>query len=119
MSIDDAPVLDPSVVETLRLLNEPGQPDVLQEVFGLFLSDAPTRVDAIVAAVDARDAAALQRAAHTLKGASGSIGALALQRACRALEEMGKQRVFDHAAEGVQTLTDQYARVKHAIDQLV
>jgi HPt (histidine-containing phosphotransfer) domain-containing protein len=110
--------LDAAVIESLRLLNEPGQPDVVHEVLGVFMNDAPARIAAIVAAVDAHDAVALQRAAHTMKGASGAIGAFALQRACRALEEMGKQASFDSAADAVQTLHREYARVKDEINRL-
>jgi HPt (histidine-containing phosphotransfer) domain-containing protein len=117
----DAPAspLDAAVLESLRQLSEPGQLDVVKEVLGLFLIDAPARMRAIDDAATARDAAALQRSAHTLKGASGTIGAFSLQRACRALEDMGKQASFDHVAAGLDTLHEEYRRVKCAIDQLL
>ena len=111
--------LDASVLDSLRQLSEPGQLDVVKEVLGLFLMDAPARVQAIDDAASARDAAALQRSAHTLKGASGTIGAFSLQQACRALEDMGKQAAFDDVATGLDALHKEYGRVKGAIDQLL
>lgn len=116
---DESAPLDPAVIDTLRQLNEPGEPEVIRELFGLFLTDAPARMQAIAAAVEARDAAALQRAAHTLKGASSAIGATSLHGACRALEDMGKRGVFDAAADRVAQLRDEYRRVEDAIDQLL
>ena len=114
-----APALDPAVLETLRQLNEPGQPDVVREVLGLFRTDAPSRLEAISTAMEAQDAAALQRAAHTLKGAAAAIGATALHGACRALEEAGKQGALDSVAADVATLRHEYERVRDAIDQLL
>jgi two-component system sensor histidine kinase/response regulator len=111
--------LDPGVLDTLRELSEPGRPDVLREVLGLFLTDGPMRLTAIEAAVTARDGAALQRSAHTLKGGAATIGALALQASCRVLEELGKQNRFDTAPEALAIMRREYARVKAAIDQLL
>ena len=113
------PAIDPAVIDTLRQLNVDGQPDVLEEVFGLFLTDAPARIDAIAAAVDHGDAPGLQRAAHTLKGAAGTIGAIPLQNVCRQLEQMGKQAAFAEAAAGLAALRLEYQRVKAESHQLL
>lgn len=119
MTDDIAPALDGEALDRLRSLNEPGQPDVVREVVGLFLADAPERLRAIAAAVHAGDAAALQRAAHTMKGASATIGARSLQRVCRGLEEMGRdQRVASAAAE-LSVLDREFTRVKDALHQLL
>ena len=111
--------LDPSVVDTLRQLTEDGQPDVLAEVLHLFLSDASARMSAIEAAVTHRDAAALQRAAHAMKGASATIGATALQGACRRLEEMGKQQHFGDADAALTAMRHEFERARAAIEQLL
>jgi len=68
-------VLDPAVVDSLRQLTPPGEPDVLGEVLRLFLDEVPRRVARLKAAWDDRNAGELQRAAHSLKGSSGNIGA--------------------------------------------
>ena len=39
------PVLDPAVLESLRQLTPPGEPDVLKVVLQLFLDDVPARVE--------------------------------------------------------------------------
>jgi HPt (histidine-containing phosphotransfer) domain-containing protein len=105
-----SPAIDPAVLATLRQLNEDGQPDVVKEVLGLFL------IDAAVANGDARG---LQRAAHTLKGASGTIGALALQRVCRGLEEMARQDALADARSALEEMHREFGRVKDEIDQLL
>ena len=71
----DPDVLDPAVVDSLRQLTPPGEPDVLGEVLRLFLDEVPRRIARLEAAWHDHNAGELQRAAHSLKGSSGNIGA--------------------------------------------
>jgi HPt (histidine-containing phosphotransfer) domain-containing protein len=103
----------------LRQLTESGQPDVATQVLGLFVQDAPARLAAIDAAVETGDAARLQRSAHALKGAAGTIGATALHDACRELEELGRQNTLAAAQAAVALMHHEYKRVKAEIDQLL
>jgi HPt (histidine-containing phosphotransfer) domain-containing protein len=112
-------VLDAAVLDSLRQLTQPGEPDLLADVLSLFLTDAPGRLDAIVAAAAEGDAAALHRSAHTLKGAAGAIGATALQLACRELEELAKRPGVAPGSADLATLHSEFARVKTAIDLLL
>jgi HPt (histidine-containing phosphotransfer) domain-containing protein len=119
MMADGSPALDPATIDTLRQLNDEGQPDVLTEVLGLFLADAPARLEAIAMSARAGDRLALQRAAHTLKGACGAIGAFALEEACRALEHMSKGDRFDDVPAGLVAVDREYARVQEAIAEVL
>jgi HPt (histidine-containing phosphotransfer) domain-containing protein len=60
-------------------------------VIALSHADAPARLEAIAAAVAARDAAALARGAHALKGGASNIGASAIQQEADALEALALQ----------------------------
>jgi HPt (histidine-containing phosphotransfer) domain-containing protein len=75
-----APALDPAVLDTLRSLNRPGEPDLVEQVLTMFLEDSPARIEAMSTAIGARDAVQLQRAAHNLKGSAANVGATELQR---------------------------------------
>lgn len=88
--MDARDVLDHDVVERLRQLTPPGEPDVLNEVLSLFLNEVPRKIDALRTAVTAGDRAAMQRTAHSLKGSSGNIGAHAMYDACRQLDDQAK-----------------------------
>lgn len=113
------PALDANVLESLRQLNQAGQPDIVREVLTVFLADAPARLAAIDQAIGAGDAQAVQRAAHALKGAAGSIGAMALQGCCRELEERGKDRELDGAAALGSAIRAECARVKTEITEIL
>ncbi len=84
------PPLDPAVVDSLRQLTPPGEPDVLAEILSVFLTEVPRRVDRLKSAFRDRDAAEVQRAAHSLKGSSGNIGADGMFEVCRQIDERAK-----------------------------
>jgi two-component system sensor histidine kinase/response regulator len=111
--------IDLDVIDRLRQLNQEGEPDVVREVFLLFLDDAPQRIVTIVEAIARRDAADVQRAAHTLKGAAANIGAHALQRLCLELELLARDGLPAGAAQLTQPLTDEFERVRTEIDRLL
>ena len=56
----------------------------------IFLDDCPTRLLAIQAGVEGRDAAALLEAAHALRGSVANFGAARAVEAALKLELMGK-----------------------------
>ena len=90
-----ADVATPEPVMDFGRLNEFKEFDdealsMTREVVGLFIADAPRRVDDIAQAIAAGDAEELSRAAHALKGAAGNIGAVAIQAVCATLETDAK-----------------------------
>jgi len=114
-----APVLDPVVLDQLRKLTPPGEPDVLAEILATFVDDVPRRIEGLRAALAAGDAVALQRAAHSLKGSSGNIGARALYETSRQLDELGKAGDLAAAVPVVEALTAEYAKVEAEIRRLL
>ena len=67
--------LDENVIETLRSLGSGSGVDVLADLTAAFVEDAQDRLRKMHQAVVAGDVTAARRAAHSLKGMSGSIGA--------------------------------------------
>ena len=113
------PVLDPAVLESLRQLTPPGEPDVLKEVLQLFLDDVPARVERLRSAWQGGDAVAVQRAAHSLKGSAGNIGATDLLGVCRQLDDLGRAGDLSNAAPLVTALDSEFARVQLEIKSLM
>ena len=74
-----------------------GDRELMIEVIRLFLEDYPTRLGNIEAAVNANDADGIRVAAHALKGAAGSLGAVAVYETSSELEQIGAERRPDAA----------------------
>lgn len=76
-------------------------------VIQLFLRFVPKQIEAIAAAVGARDAHATRASAHKLKGSCMAIGAMTMARACASLELLP-----DNAPQLLARLADEFQRVK-------
>ena len=113
------PALDPAVVASLRELTPPGEPDVLTEVLQLFLADVPGRIARLRDACAAGNAVEVQRAAHSLKGSAGNIGAHDLYAVCRQLDDQGRSGDLAGAEGLVGALETEYARVATEIQRLI
>ena len=112
-------VLDPSVVESLRQLTPPGEPDVLVEILNLFLNEVPKKIGTLRSAVIASDAISVQRTAHSLKGSSGNIGARAMHDICRQLDDRAKSGELARLQSLVEELDAEYSKVETEIRKLL
>jgi len=88
------PILDKATVVELRELMEEEFIDLMET----FLRDLPTQLGKIHESFAAGDAETLWRTAHTLKAASGSIGAPRISELCRQLEIIGRDESLHLAA---------------------
>jgi HPt (histidine-containing phosphotransfer) domain-containing protein len=79
-------VLDMSVVDELISLSDDGDPELLLDLIGLYLADAPSKLDAVMEGMRTGDLDKVERAAHSLKGSSGNLGARQLQHTCELLQ---------------------------------
>lgn len=108
--------IDQSVLASLKELQEEGEPDIVEEVGGLFLNHAPGKIAAIEKAAAQKDAKALQVSAHSLKSSSAYVGAMRLSAIAKDLEMIGRSGAVDGAAEKVERLKAEYLRVKTALE---
>lgn len=89
--------VDEGAITRLRELSEACGEDVLTKALALFSRDAPTHLAAMRDHLAAADAEALANAAHSLKGAAETLGAIRLRSLCRELERMGREDRIRHA----------------------
>ena len=106
---------DPAVV----LERVDGDRELLREIGGLFLQDAPRLLADIRNAVIRADALALEHAAHTLKGSVGNFGARLAFDTAMALEQMGRQGDFARAHESFALLEQQVNLLGPALETLM
>jgi HPt (histidine-containing phosphotransfer) domain-containing protein len=79
-----SPDLDPAALTRLERL---GGPPFVARILDLFLREAPPKVTALRAALDARDADAVAYWAHALVSSSGNLGATRMQELVRRIEQ--------------------------------
>ena len=115
----DDPILDPGVLDSLRQLTPPGEPDVLAQVLTLFRDEAAGRLARLQAALATASAGDMHRAAHSLKGSAGNIGAPALMAACRRLDDQARAGDLTDADKLVDEVGRELRRVEAEIARLL
>jgi CheY-like chemotaxis protein/HPt (histidine-containing phosphotransfer) domain-containing protein len=95
-----------------------GDVQLLREIIGLFEKDCPLLLGEIRTAVAASDAAALQRAAHRLKGSVSNFAARPAVEAAARLESLGASALIDEAGSALETLEQEIERLWPALAAL-
>jgi HPt (histidine-containing phosphotransfer) domain-containing protein len=115
---DPLDALDPAQLELLRSLDD-GEGVVLSEIIHEYLAQTEEGRGELVRTVEAGDSRALERTAHSLRGASANIGATALADVCAEMELQGRLEQLDATAELVERFDSEYGRVRDALDHVL
>ena len=111
----DHPVLD---LERLRLTSG-GDEGVQREIIALFMEDTRLRVAELAEASQRGETAALHREAHTIKGASATIGALRMQATAAVVEAAAAQGDLEAARAGVDAVCVSYRITRAHLGELL
>jgi len=111
-------VLDMAVVEELLSLTDDRNPELLLDLIQMFLDDGPRKVDAVLQGLRAGDFEQMERAAHSLKGSSGHLGAHLLQDVCEQIQVTSNKRDPALASRLAQQLTARFAEAQRALRAL-
>ncbi|MGA2306745.1 MAG: response regulator [Acidimicrobiales bacterium] len=118
-SEDGAPdPLDPAQLELLRSLDD-GEGAVLSEIIHEYLAQAELGRGELARIVEVGDPRALERAAHSLRGASANIGATVLADVCAEMELQGRLEQLDATGRLVERFDSEFGRVRDALDHLL
>jgi len=116
--MDMTAIIDRSVLDELRALGGPGD-DLLSEVIGVFLAEGPGQVRSVDEALASRDAAAIQRAAHQLKGSALGVGARQLAAVAAAVELSARAGEVDGATAAAVDLDAGFEAARGALTLLL
>jgi len=111
-------VLDMSVVEELLSFSDDGDPELLLDLIQMFLDDGPEKVRAVQEGLMAGDFDKMERAAHSLKGSSGNLGAHLLQDTCEKIQVATRLRQLDETRNLARDLIARFADAESALRHL-
>ena len=108
-------VLDQDVLNELISFSEDGDPELLLDLIHMFLDDSPSKVKAVEQGLKSGDFEKAERAAHSLKGSSGNLGATLVQEVCDQLQATTHNRELDASMLLAPELARQYACAEAAL----
>jgi len=92
--------------------------DLLGDIIELFKEDSVRQIAAIREAIGKKEAALVKRAAHTLRGTCGNLGAVEAAAITLDLEKLVAGGDFSRAEDKLRSLEVQIERVGKLLDEL-
>lgn len=89
--------------------------ELAAQVIGVFLSDIPTQLADLEAAIKQKDAATAQRVAHSIKGASATVGAEELRSVAFEGELLGRDGRLDELEALVPEIRERFTVAARAM----
>jgi HPt (histidine-containing phosphotransfer) domain-containing protein len=108
-------LLDPTTLNALRALPRRGPKDMLSHIAERYLTDSGELVGSIERALELGNAEDLARAAHAWRSYNGNVGAHALARLCRELEDNARLGNFSAAREVFARIRALHGRVREQL----
>ncbi|MFO0577114.1 MAG: Hpt domain-containing protein [Polyangia bacterium] len=105
---------------TLRQLAELGEAsgdDVIGELCGLLLADAPVRLAAMRSGLSSGDTRSTEHAAHSLKSSCAMLGGERTARLCQEIESRSRRGAVAELAPFVETLALEIPRFLAALNE--
>jgi two-component system sensor histidine kinase/response regulator len=113
------PVITCSWDKAAALLRLEGDEELLQDICRIFLEESPKLITRLQQAVAQDDPEEVSRAAHSLKGESGYLGAANVSHLARQLETMGRDRELSQAPAVLDQLQKEMASLRAAVRQTI
>ena len=112
-------IIDPQAIENLRALTPGDNDEFLREIVGIFLEDTPRRITELEQGLAGKDPLSFTRAAHSIKGSSSNLGALALRAVAERLELQSKQSGLTGVESLLAELKSEFARAAAELSQII
>jgi len=106
-----------TAIDFKDLMERLGDEELIEEIVPEFLDPQSKYIDIITAAIDSGEASAIASSAHALKGASASIGALALSESAKLLEDMGKSNDISSAQDLLKRVVAHFDEVETLLNR--
>jgi len=111
------PLMTPAWDKAAALDRVEGDEELLQDICRIFLEESPKLLTQLQQAVAQDDPQAVSRAAHSLKGESGYLGAANVSQMAKQLETMGRDRALAEAPAVLEQLQREMASLSSAVRQ--
>jgi CheY-like chemotaxis protein/nitrogen-specific signal transduction histidine kinase/HPt (histidine-containing phosphotransfer) domain-containing protein len=110
---------DPNALQAYKVLQKPGQPDVIVKIIESYFEGAFDLLQSIESAVLKGNADVLLVAAHTMKSNNSMVGALRMTEICIELETKSRSGILDNCEELFDELTEEFSYIKNKLQDIL
>lgn len=112
---DSLAAIDTKVLQSFRKMVGKDATAIVREMIDCYLEETPKLLEEIATAIAGGNVVQANRAAHTLKGSSLTLGALNLSNFCKELEILSREGNTEESIEKLPLIKAEYERVKAAL----
>jgi signal transduction histidine kinase/CheY-like chemotaxis protein/HPt (histidine-containing phosphotransfer) domain-containing protein len=112
-------VFDETVLESYRLYQQKGEPDIVRRLVVIFLKHTPGLLREMAEADADKNLERLWPLAHSLKSSSANIGAIRLAGLCEEMERMGRQKKMPEIFSLTEKIAREYSRVSKELQRVM
>jgi len=112
-------LLDVNTINGIRALQSPQSPNILEQLFDIYRSTTTELLQKLDRSIQDGSCDEIREFAHSLKSASGNIGARKIFELCAKLEDMGRDKEIDDASEILEEIRYLYPNVCELLEQEV
>lgn len=109
--------IDQNTLQSLREMMGRDEIEGMKELLDCYLTDAPTLLQEMRSALASENLTLLNRAAHTLKASSASLGALTLATLCHDVEIACEAGLLRDGSDKMHRMEAEYSQVEAALRQ--
>ncbi len=91
--------------------------ELAMEITVKFLEDITPQMDVLLSAISSGDERTTQSSAHSIKGMSGAMGAVALESVCARIETAVRRGEFSYGASFAESLRFEFRRLKERVEK--
>ncbi|EKD68484.1 MAG: response regulator, partial [uncultured bacterium] len=88
-------IFDLKVIESLKKLQVPGKPDIIGQLFDIYLSETSAKIDSLKKAIAEKNQESIRHIAHNLKSSTANVGGARLSVIFKSLEIRAKNNEID------------------------
>jgi HPt (histidine-containing phosphotransfer) domain-containing protein len=93
--------------------------EFFSDLFRTYYEDNSSRMKQLHSKLEIKDADAVEQLAHSIKGASGNIGAEAMKEFATELETMGRESQLGQAPSVLDSMNSEFEQIKTYIDSYI
>ncbi len=97
--LDENSLLDINTLNGIRALQSPQSSNILEQLLEIYCTSAPELISKLNSSIQDKSCESIREFAHSLKSASGNIGARKIFELSAKLEEMGRDNKIDGASK--------------------
>lgn len=116
-SVGNGSPVDSVTLDSIASLSSKNAADVLHRVIGLFLVQTPGQLRTLLDLIVKGDGMGIVKTVHSLSSSCAMVGALHLSELCRTMEEKGRDKQFEDAAELYRCIEREYDAVEKALQE--